>query len=158
MQLDPETDLQLERIVDVPRELLWQCWTQPEHIPHFFIPRPHSIKRCEINLHPGGRFNTVFEIDGNEIDNNGVFLEIEEGKKLVFTDGYSEGWKPTPEPFLTAILLLEDMGEGKTRYTAIARHRSAQARQQHEEMGFFIGWGIVLDQLVEYAKTLMPQA
>lgn len=33
---------------------------------------------------------------------------------------------------------------------------SGSAGQQHEEMGFFIGWGIVLDQLVEYAKTLMP--
>jgi hypothetical protein len=37
--------------------------------------------------------------------------------------------------------VLEDAGQGKTRYTAIARQRIAVARQQHEEMGFYIGWG-----------------
>lgn len=154
MQFDPEKDLQLERIIDVPRERVWQCWTTPEHIKHFFIPRPHSIKSCDIDLRPGGRFSTVFVIDGNEINNDGVILEVEEGHKLVFTDGYTEGWTPTAEPFMTAILLLEDAGDGKTRYTAIARHRNAQARQQHEEMGFYVGWGIVVDQLTDYAKTL----
>ena len=154
MQLDHEKDLQLERVIDVPRERVWQCWTTPEHIKHFFIPRPHSIKSCELELRPGGRFNTVFVIEGNEINNDGVILDVEEGRRLVFTDGYTEGWKPTAEPFMTAILLLEDAGAGKTRYTAIARHRSVEARQQHEEMGFYVGWGIVVDQLTEYAKTL----
>lgn len=55
---------------------------------------------------------------------------------------------------MTAILTLEDAGEGKTKYTALARHRSAGDRQRHEEMGFHEGWGIVLDQLVEYARGL----
>jgi uncharacterized protein YndB with AHSA1/START domain len=49
---------------------------------------------------------------------------------------------------MTAILLLEDVGEGKTRYTAIARHPTKEIREQHEQMGFHEGWGIVLDQLV----------
>lgn len=72
----------------------------------------------------------------------------------MFTDGYTEGWKPVERPFMTAILLLEDVGEGQTRYTAIARHATAEIRQQHEQMGFQEGWGIVLDQLVAYAKGL----
>ena len=79
---------------------------------------------------------------------------IDPGKKLVFTDGYTEGWKPAEKPFMTAILLLEDVGEGKTRYTAIARHPTKEIREQHEQMGFHEGWGIVLDQLVKYVKGL----
>lgn len=88
------------------------------------------------------------------MDNKGVFLEIDPGRKLVFTDGYTEDWKPAEKPFMTAILLLEDAGEGKTRYIAIARHPTAEIREQHEQMGFHEGWGIVLDQLVEYVKGL----
>lgn len=154
MSFDPNTDLLLERVVDVPRQLLWECWTTPEHIKHFFVPKPHRVTSCDISLNVGGRFNAVFDVDGHEMKNEGVYLEIEEGKKLVFTDAYTEGWKPAEKPFMTAILTLEDAGEGKTKYTALARHRSAGDRQRHEEMGFHEGWGIVLDQLVEYARGL----
>ena len=154
MQLDPETDLKLERIVDAPRTLIWQCWTTPEHIKQFFVPKPHRVIACDINLRVGGRFNTTFEVDGNEMKNDGVFLEVVEGEKLVFTDTYTEGWKPSEHPFMTAILLLEDAGEGKTRYNAIARHRTPEARKAHEDMGFHEGWGIVVDQLADYCKTL----
>jgi uncharacterized protein YndB with AHSA1/START domain len=87
--------------------------------------------------------------------NEGVFLEVVPKEKLVFTDAYTEGWKPAENPFMTAILLLEDAGAGRTRYTAIARHRTAEARQSHEDMGFFTGWDIVADQLQDYARSLM---
>ncbi|MGU3521911.1 SRPBCC family protein [Enterobacteriaceae bacterium C23F] len=154
MTLDPNTDLKLERVVDAPRDLLWTCWTTPEHIKRFFIPAPHKVTECDIDLRIGGRFNTVFDVDGQEMRNQGVFLEIDPSRKLVFTDGYTEGWKPAVDPFMTAILLLEDAGEGKTRYTAIARHATAEKREQHEQMGFHEGWGIVLDQLVAYVKEI----
>lgn len=154
MELDPETDLKIERILDVPREKIWACWTQPQHIPHFFIPKPHRITACEINLKTGGRFNTVFDIDGNQIENQGIFLEVVDGEKLVFGDTYTEGWKPAADPFMTAIILMEDAGVGKTKLTAIVRHRSAEIRQKHEDMGFYSGWNIMIDQLQDYAKTL----
>lgn len=35
---------------------------------------------CDLDLRVGGRFNTVFEVDGQRMDNKGVFLEIEPGK------------------------------------------------------------------------------
>ncbi|MEQ8504342.1 MAG: SRPBCC family protein [Rhodospirillales bacterium] len=154
--LDPETDLSFTRVLEVPRALIWECWTTPEHIVQFFVPRPHRVTFCDIDLRVGGRFNTTFEVEGNAMENNGVYLDVVEEEKLVFTDAYSEGWKPAPDPFMTAILLLADMGDGKTEYTAIARHRSPDSRKQHEDMGFYDGWGTVVDQLVEYAGTLKP--
>ncbi len=157
VSIDPATDLILTRTLNAPRALLWECWTSPEHVPHWFIPKPHRITACEIDLRTGGKFNTTFEVDGNEIANNGVFLEVIEGRKLVFTDGYSEGWKPAPEPFMTAIVTFEDAGEGKTTYTAIARHRSPEAAKSHEEMGFSEGWGTVATQLEAYAQGLAGQ-
>lgn len=154
MKLDPETDLTFTRTLPVPRALVWECWTSPEHIPHFFVPRPHKVTACEIDLRVGGRFNTTFDIEGNEMENEGVYLEVVPERRLVFTDTYTEGWKPAPDPFMTAILDLDDAEDGGTVYTATARHRSPEKAKAHETMGFYDGWGTVVDQLVEYAQGL----
>ncbi len=154
MELNDKTDLTFTRTLPVPPAVVWECWTTPRHIKHFFVPKPHEVTDCEIDLRVGGRFNTTFNVEGNVMKNNGVWLEIVDGKKLVFTDAYSEGWKPAPDPFMTAIIEIDDDGKGGTTYTATARHRSSEAKEQHEAMGFFDGWGTVVDQLVEYAKTL----
>jgi uncharacterized protein YndB with AHSA1/START domain len=152
--LDPKTDLSFTRTLKAPRALLWECWTTPEHIEQFFVPKPHKVTDCEIDLRVGGRFNTAFEVEGNRMENKGVWLEVVDQEKLVFTDAYSEGWKPAPDPFMTAIVLFEDAGNGETTYTAIARHRSEESRKNHEDMGFFDGWGTVAEQLEAYAQSL----
>lgn len=154
MTLDPETDLTFSRDIDARPEVLFSCWTTPEHIKHFFVPKPHKVTFCDIDLKVGGRFNTTFEVEGNEMQNTGVWLEVVPNRRLVFTDSYSEGWKPAPDPFMTAIIDFEDNGKGGTLYTATARHRSAESRQTHEQMGFYDGWGAVATQLEAYAKTL----
>ena len=153
--LDLKTDLSFTRQLAVPRSLVWECWTSPEHIPHFFIPRPHKVTSCKIDLRVGGRFDTTFEVEGNVMENRGVYLEVVPEERLVFTDAYTTGWKPAPDPFMTALVLLSDGPDGGTRYTAIARHRSPETRERHEAMGFYDGWGTVVTQLEEYAKGLM---
>ena len=154
MTLDPETDLTFTRMINAPRSLLWECWTTPEHIKHFFVPKPYGIDACEIDLRVGGKFNTTMNVEGNLMENEGVYLEVVEGERLVFTDAYSEGWKPAADPFMTAIIDFADARDGGTTYTATARHRSVEARQKHEDMGFFDGWGTVATQLEAYAQRL----
>lgn len=154
MILDPSLDLSLSRELAVPRALIFECWTQSQHIRQFFVPKPHRVVACHIDLRVGGAFNTTFDVDGALMENNGVWLDIVPNEKLVFTDAYTEGWKPAPEPFMTAIIALEDLGSDRTLYTAIARHRSAEAAQTHRQMGFHQGWGTVVDQLEAYAKSL----
>lgn len=154
MILDPETDLSFTRRLDAPRALLFECWTTPEHILRFFMPKPHSVTACDIDLRPGGRFNTTFLIHGEESRNEGVWLEVVKDRRIVFTDSYSEGWKPATDPFMTAIIEFEDHSDGGTKYTATARHRTPEARQTHEDMGFHGGWGTVADQLEDYAQRL----
>lgn len=157
MDLNPDTDLHFTRTLPVPAALVYECWTQPEHIKNFFIPRPHKVTSADMDVRVGGRFNTTFDVDGNVMENKGVYLEVIPNEKLVFTDTYSEDWKPAAEPFMTAILLLKDHGNGTCDYTAIARHRSVETAKQHEQMGFYDGWGTVVDQLVEYAQTLLAE-
>ena len=112
MQLDPELDLQLVRELNAPRELLYKCWTTPEHLVHWFVPKPHKVTHCELDVRPGGACSTTFEVEGKLMENNGVYLEVIPNEKLVFTDGYTAGWKPAPEPFMTAIVTFEDLGGG----------------------------------------------
>lgn len=56
---------------------------------------------------------------------------------------------------MTAILTFEDLGGGRTRYTAVARHRTAENAKTHADMGFQDGWGTVATQLEAYARGLL---
>lgn len=152
---DPRLDLVLERVVDVPRELVWEAWTQPEHVKVWFCPRPWSVTECEIDLRPGGMFRTVMcSPEGNQFPNVGCFLEVVPNQRLVWTDALLPGYRPSEEPFMTGIIQLESQGTS-TKYTAIALHRDEEGRKRHEAMGFADGWGKALDQLVEHVKSRM---
>lgn len=152
---DPTLDLVLEREIDVPVELVWEAWTTPDSIKEWFCPKPWSVSSCEIDLRPGGKFNTVMRSpEGQEFPNSGCYLEVAPNQRLVFTDTLLPGFRPAPKPFFTAALLLAPTATG-TRYTAIAIHGNEETRKQHEEMGFHEGWGTVVDQLVAHIKASM---
>jgi uncharacterized protein YndB with AHSA1/START domain len=152
---DPKLDLVLERTLDVPRELVWTAWTTPKHVREWFVPKPWTITDCEIDLRPGGVFRTVMQSpEGQQFPNIGCYLEIVPNERLVFTDTLLPGYRPSENPFFTAILTLEAQGSG-TRYTAIALHRDEAGRKKHEEMGFYEGWGTVVDQMAAYIKATL---
>lgn len=151
---DPKLDLVLERIVDVPPELVWLAWTTPEHICKWFTPKPWTTTSCEIDLRPGGAFKAIMcSPEGKEFPNVGCYLEVVPNRRLVFTDALLPGYRPSANPFFTAVMEIEPAGKG-TRYRATAIHRDEDSRKKHEEMGFHTGWGAALDQLVALAKTL----
>lgn len=158
-QPDPKLDLVLERVVDVPRELVWQAWTMPEHIKKWFTPAPWTTVDCEIDLRPGGLFRTVMRSpEGQEFPSVGCYLEIVKNEKLVWTSALLPGYRPVPKPesedmLFTAVILLEAHEQG-TKYTAIAIHRDEADKRNHEEMGFHDGWGKALDQLVALVKKI----
>lgn len=153
-EVDPKLDLVLERTIDVPRSLVWKVWTEPEHLMKWFTPVPWETVSCEIDLRPGGIFATTMRSpEGDEMPASaGCYLEVVENEKLVFTDGLGPNYRPKGEGFMTAILYLEDAGEG-TKYTAIAIHKDPEDKKKHEAMGFYDGWGTVVEQMVEYIKT-----
>ena len=152
--LDPDLDLVLVRELNAPRAVIWRCWTEPEHLKQWFVPKPHRVTACHLDVRVGGACNTTFDVEGAVMENKGVYLEVVPGEKLVFTDTYTEGWKPAAEPFMTAIVTFEDLGGGRTRYTAVARHRNSETARQHRDMGFHDGWGTVATQLEAYAQGM----
>lgn len=161
-QFNPALDLLLERVVDVSPSQVWQAWTNPEHIKHWFTPKPWETVDCEIDLRPGGMFRTVMRSpEGQEFPGMGCYLEIIPNKKLVWTNVLEPGYRPaTPvaggkecdEILFTGVISIEPHGAG-CKYSALVIHANEQDRKKHEEMGFHEGWGTALDQLVAYIKT-----
>ena len=101
-----------------------------------------------MDLRPGGRFNSVMlSPEGQEFPNVGCVLEVVQGKKLVFTEALVEDFRPSANPFMTAIVEIIPEGKG-TRYRATALHKDEETKKKHEEMGFHHGWGAALDQMV----------
>jgi uncharacterized protein YndB with AHSA1/START domain len=154
---DPKLDLVLERVVDVPPNLVWAAWTRPEYLKKWFTPAPWQTVECEIDLCPGGIFRTVMRgPEGQEFRNLGCYLEVIENEKLVWTAALKPGYRPqnpVAMPLFTAVILLEPHGAG-TKYTAIAIHGDEETTKKHANMGFHDGWGKALDQLVTLAKQM----
>jgi uncharacterized protein YndB with AHSA1/START domain len=114
------------------------------------------VLAAEIAQRPRGAFRPALRGPAGEASEAaGCMLEVVAHAKLVWPDALAPGYRPAAEPFFTAEIRLAPEGDG-TRYTAIARHGTPEARKQHEEMGFHEGWGLALDQLVALAKEPTP--
>ena len=161
--LDPKLDLSFERFVEVPKELIWKAWTQPQHLMPWFCPLPSKTIDCEIDLRPGGIFRTVMQSpEGQQFPNLGCYLEVIENERLVWTNALLPGFRPAALPpkavetgafFFTATIALAAHGSG-TRYTATVRHGDEASCQKHAAMGYEQGWGKALEQLVAYTRKM----
>ena len=146
-------ELVLSRLIDVPRAKLFRCWLEPALITQWFTPPPWKTIAAEVDARAGGgSVITMQGPDGTQVPNRGIFLEVVPDERIVFTDAYTSAWVPSAKPFFTAILTFEDEGGG-TRYTARARHWSAEDCAAHDKMGFHQGWGVATDQLAALAAT-----
>ncbi|HEV7660787.1 MAG TPA: SRPBCC family protein [Allosphingosinicella sp.] len=161
-------DLVLERVLDAPRDLVWEAWTTPEHIRRWWAPRPYETPEVEIDLKPGGIFRMrMTGPDGFDTGTGGAgcVLDVVERERVVWTSALGPGWRPNaPGPadcggfLFTAIMTFEDAPGGKTLYRAIAKHKDGQDAETHAKMGFHEGWGTCADQLGEVAAGLAADA
>ncbi len=144
---DAERDLVLTRLIDAPRAKLFKAWTDPALLTQWFAPLPWTTPHAELDVRPGGASLIVMAgPDGTQMPNRGLYLDVVENERIVFTDAYIDAWTPSQKPMMTVILTFENEA-GKTRYTARARHWTVADREAHEAMGFHQGWGVCADQL-----------
>jgi len=148
-------ELVLMREIDAPREKIFRAWTDPELLKQWFCPKPWGVSLAELDVRTGGSSVIVMNgPNGEVVDNRGVYLEVVPNEKIVFTDAFKTAWVPSEKPFMTGIVLLEPLGDGKTKYTAIARHWTEEDKKTHEAMGFHEGWGAATDQLAALVATI----
>lgn len=148
-------ELVLMREIDAPREKIFRAWTDPQLLKQWFCPKPWGVSHAELDVRTGGSSVIVMTGPNGEVfDNRGVYLEVVPNEKIVFTDAFKTAWIPSEKPFMTGIVLLEPLGDGKTKYTAMARHWTEEDKKTHEAMGFHEGWGAATDQLAALVATI----
>lgn len=144
--IDPRLDLTLERVIRAPRAAVWRAWTDPVRLAQWWVPAPIVARIDRLDVRPGGAFVTSMSDDGQAFvpHTDGIFLVVEPHDRLVFTNAIDSAWRPAaPMPVsMTAEIALADHPDG-TDYRAIVRHGDPAARDRHEELGFFDGWGAV---------------
>jgi uncharacterized protein YndB with AHSA1/START domain len=141
-------ELVLVRTFDAPASKIYEAWTNPEILKKWFAPLPFTTPEAELDVRVGGENRIVMQDEnGNRYPNAGVYLELIPNRKIVVTDAFTGGWKPSGKPFMVAEILLEELPDGKTKYTATARHWTMEDKEAHEKMGFHEGWGQCADQL-----------
>lgn len=150
---NPDLDLTLSRIIRAPRTAVWSAWTDKASLEQWWIPAPALCRVTELDLRPGDAFETRMSESGGEFGPHlsACFLDIDEGRRIVFTNTLTGGWRPAEQPFMTAIITFNDHPEGM-EYLAHVMHRSPEDRKMHDEMGFFDGWGAVARQLAELVE------
>lgn len=148
-------ELSLTRIIEAPCEKLYRCWTEAELVKQWFAPLPWTISSAELDVRAGGTNSfTMRSPEGEDYPNVGVYLEVVPNERIVFTDAFTSAWVPSAKPFMVVTIQFEDLGGGKTRYTATVLHWTAEDRESHEAMGFHEGWGQCADQLAALAAKI----
>jgi uncharacterized protein YndB with AHSA1/START domain len=89
----PHNELHFTRVVAAPREVVFRCMTDPDHLTHFWGPKGvHAPQdRIRVDARPGGVFETVMvnDVDGSEYPTRAVYDEVREPELLSWTESHS---------------------------------------------------------------------
>lgn len=154
LSYNPKTDLEIDRVLMASPAAIWRCWTEPDLLKQWFCPNPIVMEQVRFDTRPGGSFAATMRTpSGKKVETDGCILALSPEKMLVFTDALAPGFHPRNRSFLTTVVLLSNEVMG-TRYIIRALHSDEDAKERHEKMGFFDGWGRSTDQLESLAKTM----
>ncbi len=82
-----EGTVEIVRVFDAPRALVWQAWTDPKMLAVWFGPRGFSSSVPELDVRIGGSLRIVMHgPDGNDYPMKGTFREIVAPERLVFSN------------------------------------------------------------------------
>lgn len=138
------------RAFQAPRELVWEAWTSPEHLPKWLLgPEGWTMPVCESDLRVGGAWRFVWrEADGTELGMSGEYREITPPERLVSTQSWGGDW---PETLNT--LVFEEDG-ARTIVTQTILYPSQEARDAAIATGMQKGMDAGFDRLDAYLQTI----
>jgi uncharacterized protein YndB with AHSA1/START domain len=149
--------LEITRIFDAPRDVVFEAWTKPERFVQWWGPRGYTTPFCEIDLRPGGLMRYCMRsAEGQDVWCGGVFRDVVPGSRLVyrdfFTDQAGKAVSPTEYgvsgdwPAETLVTVTFEDFDGKTKLTL--RHSAGTAPAAEIE-GASQGWNESFDRLAE---------
>lgn len=151
-----EQEIVMERDFTASRQLLFQVFTQPEHLKRWWAPPPYTLPVCTIDLRPSGIWHyCMHSPEGQDQWARAVYREIAPPEKLVYTTTFAnEHANPTlgmPEHLTTVLFRQEG---GKTRVTTLVQFSSAEALKVAIDIGMPQGMTITWAYLVEYVQEV----
>ncbi len=146
-------ELTLTRVFDAPRERVWKAWTDPKLLAQWWGPNGFTSPVCEVDPRPGGKILIHMSGFGMLAPMTGVFKEVVEPERLVFTQkAFFE--VPPVTPLIEAIttVTFEDVG-GKTRLTVQNAVLRAAPEAAQALAGMEPGWTQSLDKLADFLRS-----
>jgi uncharacterized protein YndB with AHSA1/START domain len=138
--------LVITRIFDAPRSVVFKMWTEPRHMARWWGPKGFTNPVCEIDARPGGAIRIVMHSpDGVDHQMTGVFREVVEPQRLVFTTMALDQEGNTLLEGLTTVTFAELGGKTKLTLETSAAGVAAQAPEMLK--GMEEGWRQSLDRL-----------
>lgn len=126
-QIISDPDVPLVRIVrefDAPPAKVFRAHTDPDLLVQWLGPRRLEMRIDHYDCRTGGSYRYVHASDGNEFGFHGCFHEVRPSELIVQTFTF-EG---QPDGVALEKLVLEDLGDGRTRLTATSLVDSFEAR------------------------------
>lgn len=155
LQVTTPSDLEIvmTRAFDGPRDLVFEVWTKPEHVRHWWGLRSSSMIHCEADVRPGGSWRYVTrEENGDEVPFRGVYREVTPPERLVYTEIYDVEPFNTGDPAVNTVTFTEE--DGRTIMTCTTLCPSKEVRDYILGSGMEIGAAETYDRLAEHIKTL----
>ncbi|MBN8530291.1 MAG: SRPBCC domain-containing protein [Alphaproteobacteria bacterium] len=141
-------DIHISRLYDAPLKAVWDAWTDPEQVVQWWGPRGFTLTTHSKDLRSGGSWDyTMHGPDGTDYPNVTQYLEVEEGRKLVYDHG---GSRDRPPLFRVTVLFSEVKGKTKMEMTM-----SLPTPEDAENTRKFIkqaGGDSTWDRLAEYLE------
>jgi uncharacterized protein YndB with AHSA1/START domain len=141
------------RVLDAPRELVFEAWSDPKHLAQWWGPNGFTTTTSAFDMRPGGVWRFVMHgPDGRDYENRITFDVIEKPNRLVYRHGGGDDVEPVQ--FRTTVTF-DDIGGNKTRLTLHAVFPSAEERARViREYGADKGAQQTLARLADYLATL----
>jgi uncharacterized protein YndB with AHSA1/START domain len=77
-------EMGISRLINAPRDLVWEVWTRPEHISRWWGPAGFTNSISKMDLRPGGEWEFIMHgPDGTDFRNKHIYREIRKPEKLV---------------------------------------------------------------------------
>ena len=145
-----QRELEMTRVFDAPRALVFDALTSPEHVPHWMLgPEGWTMPSCETDLRPGGAWHFAWRhSDGTEMEMHGTYQEVVPPERLVSTESWGGDWPDT----VNTLVLSED--DGKTTMIATILYPSQEARDAALDTGMKDGASLSYDRLDERLRTI----
>jgi len=145
-----DREIAISRVFNAPRELVWQAWTDPQHVVHWWGPRGFSTTIKKMDFRVGGVWEHIMRgPDGVNYPNKSTFKEIVPLERIVYAHG--GGREHGPGASFTATWTFEAMADGKTRLTGRLVFPTAEARDfVVREFGAILGGKQTLMRLSEH--------